>query len=126
MSDDLNKAIISTMSDILAAHLDAQKEILTLDLEHKAMIFKKESLAAHLSHVHNVQREILNVANDTHIVLHSAAAEILSALFAVSSLSDEERHKFADVLSDVFVRLSRDIGQSLHNVASKAQDVSLD
>lgn len=126
MSDDLKKAIISTMSDILSTHLDAQKEIHIQDLEHKAMILKKETLAAYLLHVQKVQSEILSVANDTNIVIHSAAAEILSALFTVSSLSDEERRKISGVVSDVFVRLSRDIGLSLHNTASKAQGGSFE
>ena len=45
MSDDLKKAIISTMSDMLAAHLDAQQEIHIQDITYKVMALKREALA---------------------------------------------------------------------------------
>lgn len=126
MSDDLKKAIISTMSDMLAAHLDAQQEIHIQDITYKVMVLKQEALAAHFSHVEKVQREILSVASDASIALHCAAQEIVLSLFSASSLSEDDKNKISDVVSNVFERLSQNILKSLHDTVSKAQDSSMD
>jgi len=130
MSDDLKSVLISTVTDIISAQLDAQKEIHIHEIKVKVDIAKQECFAVYLERSFEFQKKILGdtlrVTADIEQKVRTSLFEITSAIFALPSLPEDDRRRILDLTEETFLRLSDDIGQALHDTASKARDRSID